>query len=144
MPDMDEQTSGDARDSSVHIENEPTISYIPPEAVHTAADAADLVKGAFRYALVVDRGRRAGTAFVLAPGTTTVGRDSDSGIFLDDVTVSRYHCQFVLDGDTLVVEDVGSTNGTYVNRERRDRAELATGDEVLIGKFHLVVARGDA
>ena len=141
MPPMD--ISGDSGDS-VDIEHEPTISYIPPEAVHTASDAADLVQGAFRYALVVDRGRRAGTAFVLAPGITTVGRDAEAGIFLDDVTVSRHHCRFVLDGDVLRVEDQGSTNGTYVNREIKDTAELRNGDEVLIGKYHLVVARGDA
>ena len=143
MPGMDEPTTGDSGDS-VDIEQEPTISYIPPEAVHTASDAADLVQGAFQYALVVDRGRRAGTAFVLAPGTTTVGRDSKAGIFLDDITVSRHHCRFVLAGDSLRVEDVGSTNGTYVNRELRDAADLKDGDEVLVGKYHLVVARGDA
>ena len=143
MPRMDEPTSGDSGDS-LNIEPEPTISYIPPEAVHTASDAADLVQGAFQYALVVDRGRRAGTAFVLAPGITTVGRDGAAGIFLDDITVSRHHCRFLLEGDRLRVEDVGSTNGTYVNREITDAADLSDGDEVLIGKYHLVVARGDA
>ncbi len=111
--------------------------------MHTASDAAELVQGAFQYALVVDRGRRAGTAFVLAEGTTTVGRDSEAGIFLDDITVSRHHCRFIVDGDRLRVEDVGSTNGTYVNREITDGTGLKNGDEVLIGKYHLVVARGD-
>ena len=143
MPAMDEPTTGDSGES-LDIEQEPTISYIPPEAVHTASDAADLVQGAFRYALVVDRGRRAGTAFVLPPGITTVGRDGEAGILLDDITVSRHHCRFILDGDSLRVEDVGSTNGTYVNREISDAADLENGDEVLIGKYHLVVARGDA
>ncbi len=143
MPGMDETTPGDSADSKLNIEHEPTISYIPPEAVHTASDAAALVQGAFRYALVVDRGRRAGTAFVLADGVTTVGRDTAAGIFLDDITVSRHHCRFIVDGDRLRVEDVGSTNGTYVNREITDGTDLKSGDEILIGKYHLVVASGD-
>jgi pSer/pThr/pTyr-binding forkhead associated (FHA) protein len=58
--------------------------------------------------------------------------------------VSRHHCRFLANGDTLTVEDSGSTNGTYVNDERVDSSELEAGDEVLIGRFHFVVAHGDA
>jgi pSer/pThr/pTyr-binding forkhead associated (FHA) protein len=72
-----------------------------------------------------------------------VGRHPESDIFLNDVTVSRHHCRFVTSGDELMVEDSGSTNGTYVNDERVDSARLSAGDEVLIGRFHFVVARGD-
>ncbi|MFQ5948756.1 MAG: FHA domain-containing protein, partial [Acidimicrobiia bacterium] len=63
--------------------------------------------------------------------------------FLDDITVSRRHARFTVEGGRLWVEDLGSTNGTYVNRQRKARAELAAGDEVIVGRFHLVVARGD-
>jgi len=62
---------------------------------------------------------------------------------LDDVTVSRQHCRFLCGPSELVVEDAGSTNGTYVNQNRVDRAALDPGDEILIGRFHFVVARGD-
>jgi pSer/pThr/pTyr-binding forkhead associated (FHA) protein len=81
--------------------------------------------------------------FVLHPGSTTVGRHPDSDIFLDDVTVSRHHCRFSATMEALTVEDAGSTNGTYVNGERVDSERLAPGDEVLIGRFHLIVAHGD-
>jgi pSer/pThr/pTyr-binding forkhead associated (FHA) protein len=81
---------------------------------------------------------------VLPEGVTTAGRDPESGIFLEDITVSRHHARFIVDEGTLVVEDLGSTNGTYVNGERNDRAELQRNDEVFIGKFRLLVARGDA
>jgi pSer/pThr/pTyr-binding forkhead associated (FHA) protein len=73
-----------------------------------------------------------------------VGRHPESDIFLNDVTVSRHHCRFVTKGDTLRVEDSGSTNGTYVNDDRVDSFALSAGDEVLVGRFHFVVAHGDA
>jgi pSer/pThr/pTyr-binding forkhead associated (FHA) protein len=82
--------------------------------------------------------------FVLNPGVTEVGRHPDSDIFLDDVTVSRNHCRFVVDGGELNVEDAGSTNGTYVNDSRVDSAALVAGDEVLVGRFHFLVVHGDA
>jgi pSer/pThr/pTyr-binding forkhead associated (FHA) protein len=81
--------------------------------------------------------------FVLSPGATTVGRHTESGIFLDDVTVSRQHCRILWENGELVVEDSGSTNGTYVNDARVDRATLTPGDVILVGRFHFVVARGD-
>jgi pSer/pThr/pTyr-binding forkhead associated (FHA) protein len=69
---------------------------------------------------------------------TSAGRHPDSDIFLDDVTVSRRHVEFRRESDGFAVYDVGSLNGTYVNRERIDSAVLAGGDEVQIGKFRLV------
>jgi pSer/pThr/pTyr-binding forkhead associated (FHA) protein len=82
--------------------------------------------------------------FILREGNTTVGRHPESDVFLNDVTVSRHHCRFATNGASLSVEDSGSTNGTYVNEERVDSAPLRAGDEVLIGRFHFVVAHGDA
>jgi pSer/pThr/pTyr-binding forkhead associated (FHA) protein len=61
----------------------------------------------------------------------------DADIFLDDVTVSRRHAEFVREGDDFLVRDVGSLNGTYVNRNRIDSAVLRAGDEVQIGKYRL-------
>ncbi len=94
--------------------------------------------------LRVDHGPNAGSRFLLDGDLTTVGRHPDSDIFLDDVTVSRKHATFRREGDTFVVRDVGSLNGTYVNRERIDEARLHTGDEVQIGKFRLVFYAGRA
>ena len=88
--------------------------------------------------VVVKRGPNAGSRFVLEAEVTRAGRHPDSEIFLDDITVSRRHAEFVRQGKGYVVRDVGSLNGTYLNRERIDEAPLATGDEVQIGKFKLV------
>jgi pSer/pThr/pTyr-binding forkhead associated (FHA) protein len=92
--------------------------------------------------LVVRRGPNAGARFLLDHDVTTSGRHPDSDIFLDDVTVSRRHAEFHRDGSTFTVRDVGSLNGTYVNRERVEAATLAGGDEVQIGKFRLVLIAG--
>ena len=92
--------------------------------------------------LVVKRGPNAGSRFLLDQETTAAGRHPDSDIFLDDVTVSRRHAEFRLEGGEFQVVDVGSLNGTYVNREPVDSAVLANGDEVQIGKFRLVFLTG--
>lgn len=128
-------------------QGDPTVIYVPGmEGQHPAVTPAnaDHVPGVEGFALVVERGPRAGMTFVLAADVTTVGRHPDSDIFLDDITVSRHHCRFVVSSETLTVEDSGSTNGTYVNGSRVDRAELQAGDEVIVGKYHLLVAAGDA
>jgi len=88
--------------------------------------------------LVVLRGPNAGSRFLLDSDFTSAGRHPDSDIFLDDVTVSRRHAEFYRHGDRFTVRDVGSLNGTYVNRERIEEAELFGGDEVQIGKFRLM------
>jgi pSer/pThr/pTyr-binding forkhead associated (FHA) protein len=92
--------------------------------------------------LVVKRGPNAGSRFLLDQAITSAGRHPDSDIFLDDVTVSRRHAEFRLESDEFNVVDVGSLNGTYVNREPVDSAVLANGDEVQIGKFRLVFLTG--
>ncbi|MGH3993907.1 MAG: glycogen accumulation regulator GarA [Pseudonocardiaceae bacterium] len=92
--------------------------------------------------LVVKRGPNAGSRFLLDQSTTSAGRHPESDIFLDDVTVSRRHAEFRREGGEFVVVDVGSLNGTYVNREPVDTAVLASGDEVQIGKFRLVFLTG--
>ena len=90
----------------------------------------------------VDWGNGLSRRFLLDRDTTSAGRHPDSDIFLDDVTVSRRHAEFRREGGEFVVIDVGSLNGTYVNREPVDTAVLANGDEVQIGKFRLVFLTG--
>ncbi len=94
--------------------------------------------------LVVKRGPNAGSRFLLDADLTTAGRHPESDIFLDDVTVSRRHAEFLRSPYTkgFTVRDVGSLNGTYLNRERIDAADLSSGDEVQIGKFRLVFLTG--
>ncbi len=92
--------------------------------------------------LVVRRGPNEGSRFLLDSELTEVGRRPDSDIFLDDVTVSRRHAEFYRQGGKFAVRDVGSLNGTYVNRERIEEVALNGGDEVQIGKFRMVFLQG--
>ena len=115
-----------------------------PESVETPAPPVTGVEAlpAGSALLVVKRGPNAGSRFLLDQSTTSAGRHPESDIFLDDVTVSRRHAEFRREGGDFVVVDVGSLNGTYVNREPVDTAVLANGDEVQIGKFRLVFLTG--
>lgn len=89
--------------------------------------------------LLVKRGPGTGSRYVLDTDVVTAGRHPDSDIFLDDVTVSRRHAEVVRTGDGFVVRDVGSLNGTYLNRERiEEERPLANGDELQVGRFKLV------
>ena len=88
--------------------------------------------------LVVQRGPSAGSRFLLDTDVVGAGRHPDSEIFLDDVTVSRRHAEFRRSDGGYTVGDVGSLNGTYVNRDRIDSVALNDGDEVQIGKYRLV------
>lgn len=133
-------------DPQVDVDSDPTVVYVPIQDLvdHpiTPEEASNL-EGVWGYGLVVQRGPRTGMTYVLPAGNTTVGRHPESDIFLNDVTVSRQHCRFVVTDEGLTVEDSGSTNGTYVNDVRVDKTPLEAGDEVLVGRFHFIVAHGD-
>ncbi len=92
--------------------------------------------------LVVQKGPGAGSRFLLDADEVSAGRHPESGIFLDDVTVSRRHAVFRRAGDSFTVEDAGSLNGTYVNRDRIEKAQLKDSDEVQVGKYRLVFFAG--
>ena len=92
--------------------------------------------------LVVKRGPNAGSRFLLDRPVMAAGRHPCSDIFLDDVTVSRRHAEFHWENNEFQVVDVGSLNGTLVNREAVDSAVLVDGDQVQIGKFRLVFLTG--
>ncbi|MDQ1689839.1 MAG: hypothetical protein QOK42_2814 [Frankiaceae bacterium] len=112
----------------------------PSEAADSALpdDAAVEQLPAGSALLLVRRGPSAGARFLLDSDVTTAGRHPDSDIFLDDVTVSRRHAEFLRRDNGFAVRDAGSLNGTYRNRERIDEAVLSDGDEVQVGKFRLV------
>lgn len=124
------------------IDGDSTVVFNPAADATAAGASGSAVAGAFGWALIIEKGPRAGLTYVLANGDTVIGRDAEADIFLGDITVSRRHALITADGDTLRCQDLGSTNGTYVNGAWVDAYVLSAGDEVIIGRFHLVVARG--
>jgi FHA domain len=106
-----------------------TGELIPVDLDEVVATGAALV--------IRSGGGRVGESFALDGERMTIGRRPDSAIFLDDVTVSRDHALVVRRGDDLYLDDLGSLNGTYVNRHRVDSHRLADGDELQIGKYKL-------
>ncbi len=131
-----------------HDEDNTTITFHPavPSDPLEGYDQPTVDRGSLGAdiaVLVVREGPMAGSQFALTETTTTAGRHPDSAIFLDDVTVSRRHAEIVAGPDGYVVRDVGSLNGTYLNRERIEEAPLAGGDELQIGKFKLAVVMGE-
>jgi pSer/pThr/pTyr-binding forkhead associated (FHA) protein len=122
--------------------DEATITLHPaddPESGEVRLDVEQVEVPHGAGVLVVTRGPNIGARYLLGDQVVRAGRHPESDIFLDDITVSRRHVEIVpKDGGSYVVRDVGSLNGTYVNRERIDEVQLAPGDEVQIGKFKLV------
>jgi hypothetical protein len=113
-----------------------TTMAFTPEELEENGPLEDL--GMEGPALVVrSGGGRAGEHFVPQGERTTIGRSPDCDIFLDDVTVSRQHAVLRRNGDSFVIEDQGSLNGTFVNRGRIESVELTDGDEVQVGKYRL-------
>jgi pSer/pThr/pTyr-binding forkhead associated (FHA) protein len=116
---------------------ETTMTFTPedPEEEGQAALEDFGIKGP---ALVVrSGGGRAGETFLLEGERTTIGRSPDCEIFLDDVTVSRKHAVLERKSDAVRIEDLGSLNGTFLNRKRIEAGDLSDGDELQIGKYRL-------
>jgi pSer/pThr/pTyr-binding forkhead associated (FHA) protein len=121
-----------------------TLALTAVEAAEDTDDLARFLEGLPPGVglLVVRHGPNAGSTYRVESGTTTIGRHPDSDIFLDDITVSRRHVAIDKTPDGYRLKDVGSLNGTYVNRERVDEADLRHGDEVQIGKYRLSFVLG--
>ena len=106
-----------------------TGEFIPVEIGDVVAGGAALV--------IRSGGGRVGESFALEQDRMTIGRRPDADIFLDDVTVSRDHAMIVQRSDEWFLDDLGSLNGTYVNRHRIESQRLADGDELQVGKYKL-------
>ena len=122
-----------------------TITFMPgelesdlEEEIHISPEELEGGRGV----LIVKRGPNAGSKFFLDTDATIIGRHPDSNIFLDDITVSRRHAEIRRGDAGFGLHDVGSLNGTYVNKERVEEAPLRSGDEIQIGKFKLVFLAG--
>ena len=115
-----------------------TMTYTVDESgeMH-AVDIDEMVDRAGAALVIRSGGGRAGESFTIDEDKISIGRTPDAGVFLDDVTVSRNHALLVRRRDGLYIDDLGSLNGTYVNRHRIESHQLADGDEIQIGKYKL-------
>lgn len=142
------ETSADGPTTITFFPTEPTDPAQPTTGESPAVGApgvgtVEVPPGS--AALVVRRGPNVGSRYLIDTDVTTIGRHPDSEIFLDDVTVSRRHAEVHVVGGGHEVRDVGSLNGTYLNRRRVESAGLRSGDELQIGTFKLVyLAAGEA
>ena len=123
-PVVDGQVNLDTLIQSLDTDNQSVVSQVLAATEPTAL-------------LLVLKGAGRGNRFMINNSGATIGRAVDSGIFLDDVTVSRKHATITCDQD-FTFTDLGSLNGSYLNNERATTAVLKSGDEIQIGKFHLV------
>jgi pSer/pThr/pTyr-binding forkhead associated (FHA) protein len=129
---------GPSNDTTAHFTDEFSAQLAAMEAGVTPEEQeaiAALPSGS--ALLVVRRGPNIGARFLLDADLTTAGRHPDADIFLDDVTVSRRHADFVRVGTAFQVRDLGSLNGTYFDGVRIESALLSDGAEVQVGKFRL-------
>ena len=95
-----------------------------------------------RAMVLINRGENKGARFLISAEGASIGRATASSIFLDDVTVSRVHAVIKKIGEQFNLRDCGSLNGTYVNNESISQLTLNSGDEIQIGKFHLLFVGG--
>ena len=100
--------------------------------------------GGDRSMFLINRGESKGSRFLITHEGATIGRSASSGVFLDDVTVSRAHAVVEKQGTAFILRDSGSLNGTYVNNESVSEISLKSGDQLQIGKFHLIFVCGQA
>ncbi|QCB93591.1 FHA domain-containing protein [Cellulomonas shaoxiangyii] len=130
---------GDGPDTTVSFGSLEAVDQEAPARVGLTSDESAAVQALppTSALLIMQRGPSSGARFLLDAERTTAGRSTRADIFLDDVTVSRKHADFVREGNQFVVRDIGSLNGTYVNRARIDQAVLRAGDEVQIGKYRM-------
>ncbi len=130
------------------LQDDTTVGITPPDIEDETGEQIYIPLEELREGqalLVVKRGPNAGSQFLVEKDVTTAGRHPESDIFLDDITVSRRHVEIRRKDGKFFVHDMGSLNGTYVNRDRVENTQLANGDELQIGKFKLVFfsAQGD-
>jgi hypothetical protein len=114
----------------------PVVEDEVEEEVEVSPPREDLEAG--RAVLVIKKGPDAGMSFTMDRETITIGRHPESDIFLDDITVSRRHAEIKRSGGSYTITDMGSLNGTYLNRERIESCPLKNGDEIQIGKYRML------
>ena len=134
--------------STLHLGLRSVVDASPQSALNALLSSlADADKSAIDAVLsgapdkamvVVHRGANKGSRYLISEERTSIGRSPESEIFLDDVTVSRSHAVIERNGSAFALYDLGSLNGTYINNQSLKTSPLTSGDEIQIGKFHLI------
>ena len=145
---MNQPNSKSELTSTLHLGVRSVVDGSPESALNallssiTDADRAALTAildgPANRAMVVIHRGPAKGARFLIDQNQSSIGRATDSQIFLDDVTVSRKHAAIEVEGGVFTLIDLGSLNGTYLNNQSVAKSALKTGDEIQIGKFHML------
>lgn len=145
---MNQPNSKSELTSTLHLGVRSVVDGSPESALNTllssateadrAALTAILDGPADRAMVVIHRGPAKGARFLVDQAQSSIGRATDSQIFLDDVTVSRKHAAIEVEGGVFTLQDLGSLNGTYLNNQSISKSALNTGDEIQVGKFHLL------
>ena len=125
-----------AQDSS-DDKQETTAAYQVGETGELQAVDLDQVSSEGATLVIRSGGGRSGESFTIDSDRMSIGRSPDAEVFLDDVTVSRNHALLVRRRDGIYIDDLGSLNGTYVNRRRIESHRLQNGDELQVGKYKL-------
>lgn len=145
---MNQPNSKSELTSTLHLGVRSVVDGSPESALNallssiTDADRAALTAildgPADRAMVVIHRGPAKGARFLINQNQSSIGRSTDSQIFLDDVTVSRKHAAIEVEDGVFTLIDLGSLNGTYLNNQSVAKSALKTGDEIQIGKFHML------
>jgi len=124
-------------DKSEHHGDDTTAAWQIGETGDLEAVDPETVGGDHATLVIRAGGGRAGETFLVGGDQTRIGRSPEAEVFLDDVTVSRNHALLVRRRDGIYIDDLGSLNGTYVNRKRIESHKLQDGDELQVGKYKL-------
>ncbi len=120
------------------VDEPTTVTYrVDESGEYQPVDLDEMVEAEGAVLVIRAGGGRSGESFTIEEDRMSIGRTPDASLFLDDVTVSRNHALLVRRRDGLYIDDLGSLNGTYVNRRRIESHHLADGDEIQIGKYKL-------
>ena len=120
------------------VDEPTTMTYrVDESGEYQPVDLDQMVEAEGAVLVIRAGGGRSGESFTIDEDRMSIGRAPDAAVFLDDVTVSRNHALLVRRRDGLYIDDLGSLNGTYVNRRRIESHQLADGDEIQIGKYKL-------
>ena len=142
-PDEDRELT-----STLHLGLRSVVGNSPADLIndligHATDEERQIINGVLasdgNSAMVfIHRGAQKGARFLVTSDGVTIGRSPESSIFLDDITVSRKHASIEKNGDSFTLKDSGSLNGSYVNNQSVTEKNLVSGDEIQIGKFHLL------